>query len=454
MTAGRGGPVSSRPAPDGTGLDELLHRVLAGPDPGHPVRAGDGGVGVLAGLLHRRPGPGPVPAHWLAGWLTGQRDEVGCGGLYGSGLTGHAVGLAYAATAQPRLRRLAALRRAQLAGWIGAGPWRTDADGWSDYDLMTGAAGVLLGLTGLPDPAPAELDPVAAYLTDLAGDDDLRRLRVVRHPRQPATAGGGPAGNGSADGGTAGGTGGGGSAGGGTVGGGRAGGGLAGSGTAGSGLAGGGTVDGPGGGPDNGLGHGLPGVLAALTAACRRAGAGPRTAAALRRVAGRLRDVSYVDGAGVVSWPPRGGAGDPAVTVRRQAWCYGTPGVAWALWDAAQVLGDRDLAGFAAAAMATLCAAWDDERYLYGDEPGDRLGVCHGAAGVLAVADAFARHAGHAPAARLRDHLDGQLRGRAAAVADLARTDLSLLTGAAGVLAVLLTAAGGDRAWLPLLALR
>jgi hypothetical protein len=34
-----------------------------------------------------------------------------------------------------------------------------------------------------------------------------------------------------------------------------------------------------------------------------------------------------------------------------------------------------------------------------------RLGFCHGAAGVLAIADAFALHTGLEPARRLSDHL-------------------------------------------------
>jgi len=97
-------------------------------------------------------------------------------------------------------------------------------------------------------------------------------------------------------------------------------------------------------------------------------------------------------------------------------------------------------------AMRTLCAAYDPHHHL----DHDPLAVCHGAAGVLLVADAFARHAGLPAAAALRDDLAAHLTERLDAVT---RLDATLLSGAPGVLAALLTAAGGDRGWLPCLAL-
>ncbi|HVQ97034.1 MAG TPA: lanthionine synthetase LanC family protein [Mycobacteriales bacterium] len=350
-------------------------------------QTGDAGVGVLLGLVRTEL---PVRQALLAEWLGGLRAGAAGGGLFGGGLAGHAVGLAYAAEAEPRLAGLATRRRAALAGWAGASPWRGDAVGWADYDLMTGPAGVLLALASLPAPAPAEIRPLAEHLAGLTGD--LDRLRVRRHAGDGQAAQLGHL--------------------------------------------------------DHGLAHGLAGVVAAMTAAARLFGPEPP---GLRRAAHRLRAMSYVDSTGVASWPPSSAGADPSRPVHRQAWCYGAPGVAWALWDAGQLLGDAELTGFAAAAMASLCAAWDDDRYLYG-ELGDRLGVCHGAAGVLAVADAFARHAGHQPAGGLRTHLRGRIDPDR--IAELGRTDLTMLNGAAGVLAVLTTVDGGRRDWLPVLGLR
>ena len=407
-----------------TGPWPAMSGAVAGPRP-----AGDGGVGVLLGLLGPRL-PAPVHAALLAGWLAGLRDGPACGGLFGGGLAGRAVGLAYAAGADPRLRGLAARQRAALLDWIRTSPWRANRVGWSDYDLMTGPAGVLLGLASLPpadlsglaapgpvdlpgpppaDPAdpsgspgpsglpeppglgePAGIRSLARHLGALVGVAD--RLRVRRHAGDGRAAQLGHV--------------------------------------------------------DYGLAHGLAGVVAALTAAGRLLPGEPP--APLRHAAHRLSEASYVDSRRVLTWPPStAGRPEPA---RRQAWCYGTPGVAWAIWDAGQLLGDPELTGVGAAAMASLCAAWDDDRYLYGDQPADRLGICHGLAGVLAIADAFARHAGHEPAARLRAHLLG--RTDAGSIVDLGRADLTMLTGAAGVLAVLATVDGGQRGWLPLLGLR
>jgi hypothetical protein len=97
-------------------------------------------------------------------------------------------------------------------------------------------------------------------------------------------------------------------------------------------------------------------------------------------------------------------------------------------------------------AVDTLCAAYDPDHHL----DHDPLAVCHGAAGVLLVADAFARHAGSSPAAALRAELTRYLTAR---LDEVTRLDATLLSGAAGVLAALLTTAGGDRGWLPCLAL-
>ncbi|WP_309115248.1 lanthionine synthetase LanC family protein [Saccharothrix sp.] len=184
-----------------------------------------------------------------------------------------------------------------------------------------------------------------------------------------------------------------------------------------------------------GLAHGAAGPLAALSLA----GAEPD---AIRNLAAWLAARTTTDSRGILTWSPRG-RGKPG----RQGWCYGTPGVSWALWTAGRALGraGAEFREIGLAAMGTLCAKYDPDTHL------DGLGVCHGAAGMLLVADAFARQAGSTPAAELRDWLRDHLHTRLDEVLRMGGT--GLLSGAAGVLAALLTADGRDRSWLPCLAL-
>ncbi|MGW0515598.1 hypothetical protein ACWD1W_41670 [Streptomyces olivaceoviridis] len=137
----------------------------------------------------------------------------------------------------------------------------------------------------------------------------------------------------------------------------------------------------------------------------------------------------------------------------RQAWCCGTPGAAWALWDAADALGDT--AADWAAAVTTLGEHFDETFHLYGGIPGDRLGLCHGAAGVSAVPDAFDRHARLPAATALKHRLAGHLTTRLPAhPAHDWSTDL--LTGLPGTPAALLTATheAAPCTWLACLGLR
>ncbi|MFC0539958.1 lanthionine synthetase LanC family protein [Kutzneria chonburiensis] len=130
------------------------------------------------------------------------------------------------------------------------------------------------------------------------------------------------------------------------------------------------------------------------------------------------------------------------VDQQRQGWCYGIPGIAWALWTA----GARTEA---VRLVRILCQTFDPELNLYG-EPADRLGICHGAAGVLLIADAFARE-GVSGAKVLSDLMQTYLVERLDLVAGL---DDTLLRGGSGVLAALLTVRGADRRWLRCLGLR
>jgi hypothetical protein len=209
---------------------------------------------------------------------------------------------------------------------------------------------------------------------------------------------------------------------------------------------------------NTGVAHGVAGVAAALCVACEFLGTSDEYATALQHLCRWLAGEAYRDAWGVLTWPPAGRDGDspPATASPRQAWCYGTPGVAWTLWEAGRVLGSPAPQELATEAMASFCAAFAEERYLTDAEPGlrDSLAFCHGAAGTMAVADAFARHAGLAPATVLRDRIEGVLLTRLEEIPLLGEQSMLLLNGATGVLAALLTVQGGSRSWLTQYGLR
>jgi hypothetical protein len=104
--------------------------------------------------------------------------------------------------------------------------------------------------------------------------------------------------------------------------------------------------------------------------------------------------------------------------------------------------------------MRSFCRVFDADFHFHIHDISEELAICHGAAGTLAVADAFARYAGLSEAAELRDRLDQYLVERIDQIADIARTDMTMLSGAGGVVSVMLSVRGGARSWLCQIALR
>jgi hypothetical protein len=350
----------------------------------------DLGPVVLAALVP----DGEVARAATRAWVRAGARGSGRTGLFG-GTSGILAGLRLLADRHPHAAHAA--DRAAIA--VGNTPprWRTSAVGFDDYDVAVGPAGVLLAqLTGTRPVRREHLMPAVAHLVGLTAS--ATGFRIGAHAGHPLV-----------------------------------------------GWAQDGVV--------TGLAHGVAGPVAALGMALPHV---PDARIPLWRLASWLADQRFTDRGGVVSWPGRVPAPAPAHAgvgvVRRQGWCYGTPGVAWALWAAGDALvhsghvAGGELCAVATEAMRTLCTAYDPDRHL-DHAP---LAVCHGAAGVLLVADAFARHAGAPAAAALRDELAAYLARR---LDEVTRLDATLLSGASGVLAALLTAAGGDRGWLPCLAL-
>jgi hypothetical protein len=339
----------------------------------------------------------PLLYRTVKAWLSGSGRNTGNLGLCGRGMAGFVLALAQASSVWPVLREPASGARARLVALSAEAPWRRRDVGWEDYDLILGPSGTLASLAADPACTASECAPTADHLIRLCVDEDLGGLRLGRHQ--------------------------------------------------GDGLR-----DFNVGRVNCGIGHGAPGVMAGLQVAAR-AGALPDGGLdALRRLATWLTRQSFVDPRGLLTWPTaeRDLAGDRAVgrAAQRQAWCYGTPGIAWTLWEAAQALDDPALEALAMEAARTFLAAYDDDFYLIGAYP-HHVGICHGAAGVLLTFDAFDRFAGLPGAAALRDHLAGYLHQRLEHMVRLAADELTMLSGASGVVAALLTyGRDGGRQWL------
>ncbi|WP_369387233.1 lanthionine synthetase LanC family protein [Streptomyces sp. CG1] len=208
---------------------------------------------------------------------------------------------------------------------------------------------------------------------------------------------------------------------------------------------------------NTGLSHGIPGVLSALAAAYRAGHDRPEVRAALLRLADRLLEWSTPDRLGP-DWPAgipltESGAPDPAGSVpTRTAWCYGTPGVAVALLQAGTALADTDLRSTAVAAHRAAMA-----RVRAMPESVSSPTICHGVAGLLCVAAFVVEQTGDATARDDVRWLTEQLLSQCdpeqlLVVRDEESTgnlvdDPSFLTGAAGVGLSLLAAGGGRQSW-------
>ncbi|MGP3926928.1 lanthionine synthetase C family protein [Streptomyces sp. 8N616] len=138
-----------------------------------------------------------------------------------------------------------------------------------------------------------------------------------------------------------------------------------------------------------GLAHGIPGPMA-LLALAREAGVRvPGQDAAITRVCDWLLDWRTAGGRWpwVIPFERHMKAGDRTVPLPpgRTAWCYGTPGVAWAVYLAGRALSHTD---WQRAAVDALAAELDDVRGLFDSS------LCHGRTGVLLITWRMARDSG------------------------------------------------------------
>jgi hypothetical protein len=207
-----------------------------------------------------------------------------------------------------------------------------------------------------------------------------------------------------------------------------------------------------------GLAHGIPGPLALMALAHLEGVTVPGLAEAIGRVADWLVD-NRADDAWGVNWATAvaltaDGGWDPAVTSEpsRSAWCYGSPGVARALWLAGVALGDLGLRALAVEAMAAVLGRPMPARRI------DSPTFCHGVAGLLQITLRFAHDTGLRLFVDATEALTNQLLGMYEADRILGFYSLEpagnrvdqpgLLDGAPGVVMTLLAAATAvDPSW-------
>lgn len=196
---------------------------------------------------------------------------------------------------------------------------------------------------------------------------------------------------------------------------------------------------------DCGLAHGVPGPLALMSLAVLSGIERPGLRSAIRRLATWLVDQGYEDDWGI-NWPTivlPGASGSARYS--KAAWCYGSPGVARALWLAGQALAAPALSALAVDAMVAVGRRPVVERHIPGPI------VCHGVAGTLQIVLRFAHDTGDVRLCDLAVELTRQLLGMFAPDApvgfrdveaeDRSVDDPGLMNGAAGIALVLLAAA-------------
>jgi lantibiotic modifying enzyme len=205
---------------------------------------------------------------------------------------------------------------------------------------------------------------------------------------------------------------------------------------------------------DLGLAHGLAGVLAAIALSVDNVDGVLRERLAEQSCRLASHGVRYGNRIG---WPLAaqlpGGQG-----MARSAWCYGTPGVAAALYWTSRRLGDQTLGAFAIGALQGEATA-SFQQWLANDHA-----LCHGTLGNAVIFASIGSAAGdpvllNGAAAALEIAVRGLEADDAVCWGvdyDLQRRDLSNeLEGAAGIALGLLTLIGAaDSLWLPLHALK
>jgi lantibiotic biosynthesis protein len=359
----------------------------------------DSGPIVLANVAHSVDAlPKDLMQRVARRWFHELPYTVSSLGSFG-GLGGFIAGVRALIAIDDEFSRVSDDLRTQTRRLLSDARWRTSAVAWVDYDLFRGPAGLVLA--GASDTDPTEpFCSAARHLALLCDDPGLEGLRAGTEISSPSAFNIGRI--------------------------------------------------------NTGMGHGVTGVASALRHAVETFEDGSDYRPALRRACDWLVEEAYLADHDFITWPPvgRDGARASGAADRRQAWCYGTPGVAWTLWEGGRVLGDTSLQLLGEEAMRSFCRVFNADCHFHIYDIAEELAICHGAAGTLAVADAFARYAALREAAELRDELYQYLLDHVDRIADIAKTDMTILSGAGGIVSAMLSVHGGARSWLCQVALR
>lgn len=196
-----------------------------------------------------------------------------------------------------------------------------------------------------------------------------------------------------------------------------------------------------------GLAHGIPGPLAVMALAYTEGVEVRGLRDAVASIAAWLCD-HRIDDAWGINWPTMvalPGDAPPPAEPSRAAWCYGSPGVARALWLAGTALENERLTTIAIEAMRAVYGRPLHERQI------DSPTFCHGVAGLLQITLRFAHDTGEqvftGAVADLVTQLlsayepDALLGFRSIEPGGNAVDQAGLLDGAPGVALVLLAAA-------------
>jgi lantibiotic modifying enzyme len=137
---------------------------------------------------------------------------------------------------------------------------------------------------------------------------------------------------------------------------------------------------------DTGLAHGIAGVLCVLAKATLKGINVSGQLTSMRTITSWLESLQSNVGPFQKIWPSRFSVNykpqrqyDDALTLCRDGWCYGAPGVAFALFMASCAMKDKELYTYAIDAMLNACVRLNSDNTLKCPS------FCHGGAGVLAI---------------------------------------------------------------------
>jgi lantibiotic modifying enzyme len=138
-----------------------------------------------------------------------------------------------------------------------------------------------------------------------------------------------------------------------------------------------------------GMAHGVTGVLASLSLAYSADLQIPELRNSIRNVADWLTHAASVSDEWGDSWPDgigisAGGTCNTPADITMDAWCYGAPGIARAIWLAGRALGDSSIQSFATSAMEASLKRHRNAKY-----QSNNPAICHGYSGLLLIALRF-----------------------------------------------------------------